>query len=58
MILIMQRDKFAKNERAKSDEFALLVGDLVYIHSGVARVPFAPGQKIFFAPPVNKNCRI
>jgi len=23
-------DKFAKNEQAKSDEFALLVGDLVY----------------------------
>jgi len=23
-------DEFAKNERAKSDEFALLVGDLVY----------------------------
>jgi len=24
-------DEFAKNEHAKSDEFALLVGDLVYI---------------------------
>jgi len=24
-------DEFAKNERAKSDEFALFVGDLVYI---------------------------
>jgi len=23
-------DEFAKNERAKSDKFALLVGDLVY----------------------------
>jgi len=30
MILIKQMDEFVKNERTKSDEFALLVGDLVY----------------------------
>jgi len=30
MIMIKQMDEFAKNKRAKRDEFTLLVGDLVY----------------------------